>query len=93
MYTAIWAYEAQASDELSLSAGCTVEVFAKHEDGWWEGRLVSGQEGAFPSNYVTQPTHATEDRSTAQQVRKASLQLEADIQYIIQSSQPRPQSF
>jgi len=54
-FTAIvrYAYEAQKSDELSLTRGDTVVVREKSSDGWWRGRSVTtGLFGWFPSNYV-----------------------------------------
>ena len=38
--------------ELSFSEGDKISVFAKGEDGWWEGE-VNGKRGVFPSNYTS----------------------------------------
>ena len=38
--------------ELSLSPGQTVFVTRKHRTGWWEGVLIDGSKGWFPSNIL-----------------------------------------
>lgn len=49
---ALYDYEAQRPDELSLSTGVQLEVLQQtQEGGWWFGRL-NQQEGWFPANYV-----------------------------------------
>ena len=53
MAAALFAYEGQAEDELSLRKNDILEVLAKHEDEWWSVRNISTQqEGLIPSNYV-----------------------------------------
>ncbi|CEL51769.1 Protein BZZ1 OS=Schizosaccharomyces pombe (strain 972 / ATCC 24843) GN=bzz1 PE=3 SV=1 [Rhizoctonia solani AG-1 IB] len=52
---ALYSYDAQGDDELSLKEGVTYELTPKGEDagdGWWEGVDASGKKGIFPSNYV-----------------------------------------
>ncbi|KAG8762430.1 hypothetical protein FRC11_009461 [Ceratobasidium sp. 423] len=52
---ALYSYEAQGDDELSLKEGITYELTPNGEsagDGWWEGVDSSGKKGIFPSNYV-----------------------------------------
>lgn len=55
---AMYNYEAQGDDELSLSVGQEVELTAgemggtKYGEGWWEGIDHTGRVGIFPSNYV-----------------------------------------
>lgn len=44
-------YEAQQSDEISLTKSGRVVVMEKSNDGWWRGEF-SGKIGWFPSNYV-----------------------------------------
>ncbi|UYV65052.1 NCK2 [Cordylochernes scorpioides] len=44
-------YEAQQSDEISLTKGSRVVVMEKSSDGWWKGEF-NGNVGWFPSNYV-----------------------------------------
>ncbi|XP_012234244.1 unconventional myosin-Ie-like [Linepithema humile] len=48
---ALYDYDPQDLDELSLREGDIVEVLKEHEGGWWHGRL-KGKTGLFPSNYV-----------------------------------------
>ncbi|KAJ8523239.1 hypothetical protein ONZ45_g333 [Pleurotus djamor] len=55
---AIYAYESQGPDEISLKEGETVELSGGprggqfYGDGWWEGLDSRGRKGIFPSNYV-----------------------------------------
>ncbi|KAF8744066.1 Fes/CIP4, and EFC/F-BAR homology domain, partial [Rhizoctonia solani] len=52
---ALYSYEAQGDDELSLKEGTTYELTPNGEnagDGWWEGIDSKGKKGIFPSNYV-----------------------------------------
>ncbi|KAF8610053.1 hypothetical protein BDV93DRAFT_483063 [Ceratobasidium sp. AG-I] len=52
---ALYAYQAQGADELSLQEGMTYELTPDGEnfgDGWWEGVDSKGKKGIFPSNYV-----------------------------------------
>ena len=47
-------YEKQRDDELELVKGNRVVVLEESEDKWWRGRnLETGEDGWFPSNYVT----------------------------------------
>lgn len=69
-----YAFDPQAPNELRLSVGDVVEVLAKHECGWWQGRVGSAT-GYFPRNYCRQlsdeeelaflNTRAARERSTA----------------------------
>jgi SH3 domain/Protein tyrosine and serine/threonine kinase len=61
--TALFDYEAQGEDELSLHRGEVVEILSKDakisgDEGWWTGK-IGDKVGIFPSNFV-----AEEDRST-----------------------------
>ncbi|CAJ0916216.1 unnamed protein product, partial [Mesorhabditis belari] len=49
--TALYAYDAQDTDELSFEIGQEIELVQKHDSGWWQGK-VGTQVGLFPSNYV-----------------------------------------
>jgi len=51
-----YSYEAQQSDELSLSKGDKIVVLEKSSDGWWKGELSNEKVGWFPSNYVIEET-------------------------------------
>ncbi|MBN3300010.1 MYO1E protein, partial [Amia calva] len=48
---ALYAYDAQDTDELSFNASDVIEIFTEDSSGWWFGRL-RGKEGMFPGNYV-----------------------------------------
>ncbi|KAF9243556.1 SH3-domain-containing protein [Melanogaster broomeanus] len=50
---AIWAYNDDGAEpnDLSFSAGDTVEIIAEKNEDWWLGK-ARGKEGLFPSNYV-----------------------------------------
>lgn len=51
---ALFAYDAENDDELSLQEGDVITVVSKEvEDaGWWLGEL-NGKRGVFPDNFVT----------------------------------------
>ncbi|XP_068108581.1 unconventional myosin-Ie-like [Hyperolius riggenbachi] len=48
---ALYAYDAQDTDELSFNANDMLEIIREDPSGWWQGR-VRGREGLFPGNYV-----------------------------------------
>ncbi|KAL0985307.1 hypothetical protein UPYG_G00155280 [Umbra pygmaea] len=48
---ALYAYDAQDTDELSFNAQDVIEIINEDSSGWWYGRL-RGREGMFPGNYV-----------------------------------------
>lgn len=48
---ALYAYDAQDTDELSFNADDVIEILSEDASGWWFGRL-RGREGMFPGNYV-----------------------------------------
>uniref|UniRef100_A0A8C3SIB1 Mitogen-activated protein kinase kinase kinase n=1 Tax=Chelydra serpentina TaxID=8475 RepID=A0A8C3SIB1_CHESE len=57
LWTALYDYEANGEDELSLRRGDVVEVLSKDaavsgDDGWWAGK-IRHRLGIFPANYVT----------------------------------------
>ncbi|XP_068131635.1 unconventional myosin-Ie [Hyperolius riggenbachi] len=49
---ALYAYDAQDTDELSFNANDIIEIIKEDNSGWWTGRL-RGKQGLFPNNYVT----------------------------------------
>eukprot|EP00102_Acyrthosiphon_pisum_P018541 XP_016655751.1 PREDICTED: mitogen-activated protein kinase kinase kinase 10 isoform X3 [Acyrthosiphon pisum] len=58
LWTAIYNYEAQGEDELSLKRGDIVEVLSTDakisgDEGWWTGKL-GDKVGIFPANFVTE---------------------------------------
>ncbi|XP_042372662.1 unconventional myosin-Ie-like [Plectropomus leopardus] len=48
---ALYAYDAQDTDELSFNADDIIEILTEDPSGWWFGKL-RGREGMFPGNYV-----------------------------------------
>eukprot|EP00039_Didymoeca_costata_P008665 m.114735 g.114735 ORF g.114735 m.114735 type:complete len:1149 (-) comp14177_c1_seq5:2155-5601(-) len=48
---ALYDYEAQDVDELTLATGDIVTITKKDPSGWWQGKL-KGKEGLFPGNYL-----------------------------------------
>lgn len=62
-----YSYEAQQSDELSLSKGDKIVVLEKSSDGWWRGELGNEKVGWFPSNYVIEETVESFNQQQQQQ--------------------------
>ncbi|XP_043934508.1 unconventional myosin-Ie isoform X2 [Protopterus annectens] len=48
---ALYAYDAQDTDELSFNANDVIDIIKEDTSGWWTGRL-RGKQGLFPNNYV-----------------------------------------
>ncbi|KAM8920932.1 unconventional myosin-Ie-like isoform 2-T2 [Pelodytes ibericus] len=48
---ALYAYDAQDTDELSFNADDELEIVREDPSGWWQGR-IRGKQGLFPGNYV-----------------------------------------
>lgn len=53
IYRAMYDYQANHDDELTLTKGCEIRVVSKRssDEGWWQG-ICDGKKGIFPSNYV-----------------------------------------
>ncbi|KAJ8391594.1 hypothetical protein AAFF_G00087350 [Aldrovandia affinis] len=49
---ALYAYDAQDTDELSFNADDVIDIVKEDASGWWMGRL-RGKQGLFPNNYVS----------------------------------------
>ncbi|KAK9764684.1 formin-binding protein [Basidiobolus ranarum] len=53
---ALYDYDAESNEELSIHEGQVVRVLATHLDGWWEGQIQmedgSIKRGLFPSNFT-----------------------------------------
>ncbi|KAM4630939.1 unconventional myosin-Ie isoform 1-T1 [Polymixia lowei] len=49
---ALYAYDAQDTDELSFNADDVIDIIKEDASGWWTGRL-RGKQGLFPNNYVS----------------------------------------
>ncbi len=52
LVVALYDYQAQRSDELSLLRGDLIKVLYKDSASWWMGELASGQQGFLLANYV-----------------------------------------
>ncbi|RWS28393.1 Mitogen-activated protein kinase kinase kinase 9-like protein, partial [Leptotrombidium deliense] len=82
-WKAVYDYEANGEDELSLRRGEIVDVLSKDakisgDDGWWTGKL-GDKVGIFPANYV-EPMNANSNRaSTIFELRFSELRLEEVI--------------
>uniref|UniRef100_A0A8C4S294 Osteoclast-stimulating factor 1 n=1 Tax=Erpetoichthys calabaricus TaxID=27687 RepID=A0A8C4S294_ERPCA len=61
-----FSYTPQNEDELELKIGDIIEVLAEVEEGWWEGCL-NGKTGMFPSNFIKEIAHESEDASSTQE--------------------------
>ena len=48
---ALYDYDAQDAEELSLAAGDLLDLLQEEASGWWVGQL-RGKKGLFPYNYV-----------------------------------------
>lgn len=48
---ALWDYDAQGDQELTLKEGDIISVLAKEDNIWWCGQC-KGMLGMFPSGYV-----------------------------------------
>ena len=48
---ALYDYDAQDTDELTIRAGDIITIVNKDNAGWWQGKL-RGKSGLFPANYV-----------------------------------------
>lgn len=51
MVKALYDYDANEADELSIRTGDLIVIISKDDPGWWVGSL-NGKKGLFPSNYV-----------------------------------------
>merc|ERR1711991_74680 len=50
---ALWSYDAAEDGEISFAEGEQLFVIDKDESGWWTARNEAGDQGFFPSGYVT----------------------------------------
>ncbi|KAK4301020.1 hypothetical protein Pmani_026822 [Petrolisthes manimaculis] len=65
---ALYDYEAQGDDELSLRQGQLVHVLSRDvkisgDEGWWTGK-INGKVGIFPSNFVSEGVEGRESEPT-----------------------------
>lgn len=50
--TALYDFEAQGEDELSIADGETLTVVERENEDWWTVKNKSGQQGVVPAQYV-----------------------------------------
>lgn len=50
---AVHDYNPQRSDELKIRDGDTIDILHKESEHWYIGRLLSGEMGYIPTNYIT----------------------------------------
>ncbi|CAH3016658.1 unnamed protein product [Porites evermanni] len=49
---AMYPYDANRADELTIQPGDVISVLYIDNENWWMGELADGRQGYFPSNYV-----------------------------------------
>ena len=59
---AMYDYQGQRSDEITMAKGDVIKVLYKENNSWWLGEHQSGQQGFFPVSYVT-PCKGTSGRA------------------------------
>lgn len=79
---ALYAYQAQRTDELSFAANDVFTVLDRSDADWWHGQLLSGCTGLFPSNYVTAAAAADNERKRP----NSELAVPSDMQRMLQMS-------
>jgi len=57
---AMYAYDATEDGELTFDEGAVILVVSENESGWWRGRLDTGAEGLFPSNFMMSEAESAE---------------------------------
>jgi len=57
---AMYAYDATEDGELTFDEGAVILVVTENDSGWWRGRLDSGAEGLFPSNFMMSEAESAE---------------------------------
>ena len=83
MCTALFDYEAQGEDELSLRVGQVVEILSKDakisgDEGWWTGK-IRDKVGIFPSNFVAEEERYSSCRKPAVFDEEEDLPVEIDF--------------
>jgi len=87
---AMYPYDANRADELTIQPGDVISVLYIDNENWWMGELADGRQGYFPSNYVMQQedleseadlqeTTEPSTTSAAKQEPKANTQMTAVI--------------
>ncbi|KAM9347152.1 nostrin [Symphorus nematophorus] len=60
---ALYDFTSEQEDELTLTEGDLIDIYAKEENGWWFGEL-NGRRGHFPSTYVEELPVLSEVKSS-----------------------------
>lgn len=55
---ALYDFQAQGEDELSVGEGDKLWVLEKDGDEWWKCRNAAGEEGVVPASYVEVSTRS-----------------------------------
>ncbi|CAH8562948.1 unnamed protein product [Schistosoma turkestanicum] len=64
IFTALYDYQAQRSDELNFKCGDRMKILYKDTPKWWMARLITtGQEGFVPANYISDVHGENNDNS------------------------------
>ncbi|KAH8867676.1 Jouberin [Schistosoma japonicum] len=88
VFTALYDYQAQRSDELNFRRGDTLKLLYKDTPKWWMARLIStGHQGFVPANYLSGNVDCIDsDQLTTTNKYKSSNLFEENM--IKQSSKP-----
>ncbi|CAH8643974.1 unnamed protein product [Schistosoma mattheei] len=67
VFTALYDYQAQRSDELNFKRGDKLKILYKDTPRWWMAKLVTtGQQGFAPANYISEDIHGKDDDNSQQ---------------------------
>ncbi|XP_066149898.1 CD2-associated protein isoform X2 [Euwallacea fornicatus] len=61
---AVFSYQRDQEDELTLRTGDIITVVGEEEEGWWRG-LLNGKQGVFPCNFVEEIQSPVTPRPTS----------------------------
>jgi len=79
---AMYAYDATEDGELTFDEGAVILVLTENDSGWWRGRLDSGAEGLFPSNFMMSEAESAEkiaEMGSAPAVEKVQAPVQAAV--------------
>ncbi|CAI2735260.1 unnamed protein product [Schistosoma spindalis] len=67
VFTALYDYRAQRSDELNFKRGDRLKILYKDTPRWWMAKLAAtGQQGFAPANYISEDIHGKDDDNSQQ---------------------------